>query len=193
MNTFQEITLKGNVPTKAGELAMELVYEALTGKCWHVWDYNDRPYICKHGCGTKWHNGIDISHAYSKAHPALLTSLDAWVSLSDIPLLTRIMIDFITKHERIPETWEILREALRTLEGACGECEGTIENWQCKGKSCPHWHDASIGVYAWEYCSHPDLEYKNQYIHRLSNCNFVQSCTCHKGKVPLYKIWEGRI
>lgn len=65
-------------PTKAGKRLMELCHEAAGMGCWHDWNYDNRPYICKHGCGTEWHNGIDISHAYSKAHPAYLKSLDSF-------------------------------------------------------------------------------------------------------------------
>ena len=35
MTPFQDITLKDGQPTPAGDLAMELAYEKLTGGCWH--------------------------------------------------------------------------------------------------------------------------------------------------------------
>ena len=174
--TFNEI-IKAN--PEAGELAMEMVYEKLTGKCWHRFKDQYDPVECEK-CGKMWPG----SSGCPETPPRLLHSLDAWPPLWD--RMTEVQKDAITDVfiqmtcDGILETsyyWEIpahhhLEACLTVLEGDCPECEG--EGY----KECIEC-DPSAKVVSCER------------INIGEGCAI--KCTCTNGKVSLYKLWERKV
>ena len=164
MKTFHELTLDNGVPTPAGERAMELVYEALTGECWHGEGLIRCP-----KCGA--YDGFQIDPDGSPCNLALLTSLDAWR-----PLWERMSQDhkltnrFRDKLERyaplnfwLAQPHHHLEVALRTLEVECPDCGG-------EGRI--------------------DITHEQSSYHRGNIGKHYKSCTCTNGKIPLWDIWE---
>ena len=183
MKTFQEITLDKGQPTPAGDLAMELVYEKLTGGCWHgkyekvygnTSSYGTSESIICGKCGAE----------YNLKNPPLLHSLDPWrplwegmtplqrvnhnIKLSQIQTGSMYMWDFQHHHH--------LEAALRTLEDTCPECEGF--GWICKVNGLCSYNLKTPG----KGCATKDPCEEGK-----------KKCTCNNGKVPLYTIWEARI
>lgn len=121
MTDFRSITLDGNTPTEQGERAMGLVFERLTGKCWHRMGKAIAPgtRACEK-CGEEF----GLSGPYN---PALLTSLDAWR-----PLLNALPTDvFFRVNKRVKargklpdEPTELLEDVMLELEDTCPECQG---------------------------------------------------------------------
>lgn len=192
MKTFHELTLDNGVPTEAGERAMELAYEALTGKCWHEMKpfympnrkevgTNDKGTFSKNEAEEKWYSRLEVrkcikcghkvGYRVQVPHPALLTSLDAWPDILNKagPLIYKTIMRklLITSPmgERLPEPWEILRETLKTLEGDCLGCEGDMT--LCVDKPC------------------------NKCLHGPHDSLTCEPYACTNGKIPLYDIWEG--
>ena len=166
--TFQEITLDKGQPTPAGDLAMELAFEKLTGGCWHRFPINSTfdHLICRGECGTKTKNSVE-RQALVNGNPPLLTSLDAWrplwegMSWSSHILHANALGKVMDNN---PFIWKAqphhhLLASLRTLEDTCDKCEG-------RG-----WHEVCLDGIT------PEQEY----------------CTCNNGKVSLMTIWEARI
>ncbi len=168
--------------TDNSERASELVYEALTGECWHdAVKWNSQCWKCS--------KCKDIFRL-SKPNPKLLTSLDAWRPLWERMderglLHVQELMEIVDPTVRINKhgmyeliTGELyllmqaqpihhLEAALRALEdGCCGEdgCDGVGQIWQPKDEVYPV-DDSGT----WVDCS-----------------------TCKgTGKVSLYELWEG--
>ena len=179
--TFNEI-IKAN--PQAGELAMEMVYEKLTGKCWHLEGKTNTASlpdgVCKK-CGL-WYEDWE-KYPNIKKHPDLLHSLDAWVPLWKLlsdeqkeryyNALNDMWTEGVYQWEYEPP--HHLEAALRTLEGDCSECGGT---------GCKLGYRDEDG-----WPSNPCA----------SGCNITQKCTqiiictCTNGKVSLYELWERKV
>ena len=127
---------------KAGERAMEPVYEKLTGECWH--EASGMIWICgKCKTDVGWNGSMRDSVAVETLNPPLLTSLDAWRPLWEIikqwphekvqlwldSLEIAVLghtIDIATEGDVLQvvlaKPHHHLEAALRTLEGEYPEC-----------------------------------------------------------------------
>jgi len=178
MTTFHQQVLKDGVVTEAGMRAMELVYEALTGECWHRdvkrHELEKRAFggypIYEIGIQCACGDAVYSEKAFNihlGMNPTLLTSLDAWR-----PLWERMDVEQKITHQKNLTLiwcdnpvevfyWETtphhhLEAALRTLEVECPECEGT-------GNSYSKTRDVT-----------------KRHI----------PCTCTNGKITLMDKWE---
>lgn len=178
MKTFHEIVLDN---PKAGELAMELVFEALTGECWHdrgdgKWTGLDTDMLCAK-CLNRfyvWEGKNPATLVRTNTNPDLLESLDAWIPLwermSDyqIDRMHDMLTSIVCGNAFLAYSWlakphHHVEAALRTLEVECPECRGD-------------------GVL-------PDYEMPDP-IAKVNIGGTVKSCTCGTGKQTLYELWK---
>ena len=173
--TFNEI-IKAN--PEAGKLATKMVYEKLTGKCWHEkvmrtsMDGFHHPESHCGKCGVHVMASVRVQVPACPNNPDLLHSLDAWRELWE--MYEYKLKHAMNLHQAIPGNlcpWEAqphhhLEAALRTLEDTCPECGGTGNK------------ESFIEDY-------PAIGYRFK--------GRVDFCTCTDGKVDLYKLWERRV
>ncbi len=163
--TFQEII---SANPDAGESACEMVYEALTGKCWHVPEFHiiedgmkPTTYTCNR-CGVNCYDDCLPCH-----NPDLLDSLDAWVPLwermPDKDAYVKCLIDVLGNFHWEPEDYKPLHvgrlllevkahhhveTCLRTLEEDCPECEfnmsSDLPEAGCPNQQC---HNGKVSLY----------------------------------------------
>ena len=128
MTTFKDIVLKDDQPTEQGMRAMELVYEKLTGECWHRWDTTpNEEGIIDRACIKCGHKVMLWGEAIITPNPDLANSLDAWR-----PLLNALPHDvFIRVKKRVDargklpdEPMELLEDVMREVEVTCHICCG---------------------------------------------------------------------
>lgn len=140
--TFKKITLKDNRPTPKGERACELVYEALTGECWHT---GKHAYNAGNILNPQINFNIPLTYPFMSRtfyactkckaiingkfphnwNPQLLTSLDAWLPLWErmsppqkdayTYALSEVIGSFIHMRYWEPQPHHHLEAALRAL------------------------------------------------------------------------------
>jgi hypothetical protein len=185
MTNFHQ-TIKDNA--EAGIRACQLVYEKLTGKCWHDDIHtvdDDRIALCGK-CGEQV-----VSEFNEHANPPLLTSLDAWRPLWE-GLSTEqkdTIDDILGKNMDYYYSWEAqphhhLEAALRTLDEECPECHG--QGFKCNDDPTK----VTIGGYD---CTCDDYKFAKSLTegnYHSEQCESVEPCTCTNGRVSLFEIWR---
>lgn len=179
------------------ERACELVFEALTGECWHRWEENksDATFVC--GKCEGWFNnytsrskGVPNVQIYEgkngwPTNPDLLDSLDAWVPLWEMMgednKYEYSGVLAVIQGETKLFSWEAkphhhLEAALRTLKVECPDCGGE-RHGTCK-KGIP-----VIRRHPTKPCANDDI--------CQEPC--IVTCTCTNGKRSLWDIWEAGV
>ena len=205
MTTFKEIVLKGDQPTEQGIRAMEMVYEKLTGECWHEdeCEYSD-DLASIHKCGKCGDSKeIESQYTLTPVNPTLLTSLDSWRPLwerleadkAEILPLCPVSIDYYLKtlnkvllnKRSIPKPIHHLETALRTLEDTCPDCSGS---GAIQVQIMTEGGYTITADMASDACM-PELE--GQFMSHLEADIDIEPCTCNDGKRTLYELWKEEI
>ena len=200
MTPFKDIVLKDNQPTEPGIRAMEMVYEKLTGECWHDWYLAGDPAYPTNRCSKcmGWLGEDNI-----KFNPALLTSLDDWrplwermevLGIAHAHSLIEIILPRANKNEHgyyeliagefylymVAQPHHHLEAALKTLEDTCPDCEGTGMI------PCDNPDHGFIDVMAATKRGFASGKYQ------CPACGYSGEvpCTCNNGKITLYELWE---
>ena len=162
------------IPADKLELAQRIVYEALTGKCWHtpkhkVYDNGTEDAMVTIKCDK-----CDMELSFVTSNPDLVNSLDAWrplwegmdaiqranhsIRLAKLETGSLYMWDFKAIHH--------LEVALRSIKVECDKCEGTgrIPTLNVK-------NDVTIGNM------------------RIKSKGYID-CTCTNGEITLWDKME---